>query len=87
MRAIPARSVVGLPAVPPVSSSSIAERLLSEVEAAEYLSLSVRTLQQWRLTGGGPAYSKLGRRVRYSRFDLEGFVAANRRAHTSGGRA
>jgi excisionase family DNA binding protein len=41
--------------------------LLTEVQAAEYLALSVRTLQAWRVRGGGPPFVKVGRAVRYAR--------------------
>lgn len=55
-------------------------------EAARFLSMSVRTLEDWRYKGGGPAYYKLGRRlVRYRRADLEKFLAAGARINTAGG--
>lgn len=54
-------------------------RRLSEREAAQYLGpVSVRTLQDWRVQGVGPAYSKLGKRVAYDVADLEAFVAKSR---------
>jgi hypothetical protein len=54
-------------------------RLLSEKEAASHLCLvSVRTLQDWRVRGAGPAYTKLGRRVAYAVADLDAFEAAGR---------
>jgi hypothetical protein len=40
---------------------------LTENTAAEFLGLSVRTLQAWRVRGGGPPYVKIGRAVRYQR--------------------
>lgn len=61
------------------------DRLLTEVEAAERLSVSFRTLQQWRVTGGGPRYTKIGRLVRYTPSDLAAFVEAGARANTSEG--
>jgi hypothetical protein len=51
---------------------------LTENQAAEFLGLSVRTLQAWRVRGGGPRYCKLGRAVRYQRGELVAF----QRAHT-----
>ncbi|KAA6181768.1 helix-turn-helix domain-containing protein [Thiohalocapsa marina] len=39
--------------------------LLTEREAALILSVSARTLQAWRVSGGGPEYVKLGRAVRF----------------------
>lgn len=54
-------------------------RHLSEQEAAAHLGvLSVRTLQDWRRKGAGPAYFRLGRRVAYSVVDLDAFLAAAR---------
>ena len=54
-------------------------RRLSEREAAAYLGVvTVRTMQDWRTKGVGPAYSKLGRRVCYAIEDLDAFVAQTR---------
>lgn len=58
-------------------------RRLSETEAALYLGVAKRTLQDWRCKGcGGPAYSKLGTaaraRIVYSISDLDAFLAAGR---------
>ncbi|MBK8158739.1 MAG: helix-turn-helix domain-containing protein [Rhodospirillaceae bacterium] len=58
-------------------------KLFSEREAAQYLSLSPRTLQQWRWTGDGPRFVKLGRRVAYSIHELDNFVTARIRQSTS----
>lgn len=59
--------------------------LLDEKEAADRLGLSPRTLQAWRVSGGGPVYRKIGRRVAYAVPDLVAFVDAGTRAHTSEG--
>ena len=53
-------------------------RRLSEREAAGYLGISVRTLQDWRQRRTGPAYSKVGRRVVYDVLDLDAFLASGR---------
>jgi predicted DNA-binding transcriptional regulator AlpA len=50
---------------------------------AQFLGLSPRTLESWRLTGGAPAYIKVGRRVRHRRSDLEAWLDARRRTSTS----
>lgn len=61
-------------------------RLLTNAEAAERLGVSPRTLEDWRLRGGGPVYRKLGRRlVRYSPDDLDAFVGEGARTNTGGG--
>jgi hypothetical protein len=39
------------------------------------MSLSHRTLEDWRLTGRGPRFQKLGSCVRYRISELEYFVA------------
>ena len=74
-------------ALEPIAMPQITEThrdtLLNETQAADYLGLSVRTLQAWRVRGGGPQYSKLCRAVRYSRDELTNWVAAQSRSHTS----
>ena len=37
-------------------------------QASEYLGLAVSTLNKWRCLGGGPAFVKMGRTVRYRKF-------------------
>ena len=49
-------------------------RYLRTKEAAQFLSLSARTLEKHRTYGTGPAYHKLGGRVVYSIEDLEAWV-------------
>lgn len=59
-------------------------RKLSVVEAARHLGLSKSLLDKLRLTGGGPAYLKLGpRRVVYDLADLEQWATERRRRSTS----
>jgi excisionase family DNA binding protein len=53
------------------------EALLREVQAADLLNLSVRTLQAWRTQGLGPAFVRAGRAIRYRRSDLLAWVHAN----------
>lgn len=51
-------------------------RILRQSEAAEYLNLSPRTLENWRYRGGGPRFVRLGRRlVVYQLEDLDAFIA------------
>ena len=61
---------------------------LSPREAAEWLGLSARTLERYRVTGQGPVFHRLGSRVRYLLTDLETWAQAGRRTSTSddGGR-
>ena len=66
-------------------ADTIASNLLDERQAAIRLGVSVRTLQQWRVIGGGPSFAKIGRCVRYRPCDLTDYVTSNLRAHTSEG--
>ena len=50
--------------------------------AADYLGLSHRTLDGYRVSGAGPAFHRFGNRVRYRRSDLDEW-AARRRATTT----
>jgi excisionase family DNA binding protein len=52
------------------SKASESDLLLTEVQAAELLNLSVRTLQAWRSQGRGPRFVRAGRAVRYRLADL-----------------
>ena len=53
--------------------------VVDEKQAAEYLGLSVSLLRKWRVNReGGPVYIKIGRAVRYSTEDLDGFLQARR---------
>ena len=60
---------------------NIPPRFLRTKEAAEFLSLSARTLEKHRTYGTGPAFRKLGGRVVYAIDDLEAW--ADRGAVTS----
>lgn len=51
--------------------------LLTEKETAFQLSVSVRTLQKWRYEGRGPRALRVEGCVRYSRVDLELFLASS----------
>ena len=59
-------------------------RYLDTVEAAAMVGLSPRTLEYYRSVGRGPAYFKLGGRVRYSVAEIERWVRARRRYCTRG---
>lgn len=61
------------------------EPLLTEKEAARFLSLEPRTLQAWRLLGGkNLPFVRISRRaIRYRMEDLRRFVNRNLRLSTS----
>ncbi len=50
-------------------------QLFDPADAAQYLGLSVHTLNIWRSMGKGPSYRKLGRKVKYTKSDLDDFVS------------
>ena len=58
-------------------------RFLRTKEAAEFLSLSARTLEKHRTYGTGPRYSKIGGRVVYAVTDLQAWVNRGTKASTS----
>ena len=58
-------------------------RFLRTKEAAEFLSLSARTLEKHRTYGTGPAYRKLGGRIVYSITDLDAWAELGLRRSTS----
>jgi predicted DNA-binding transcriptional regulator AlpA len=58
-------------------------RMLRTPEAAAYCGSSASTFEKLRLSGGGPGYVKMGRRVVYDPTDLDAWLAANRRVSTS----
>lgn len=51
--------------------------------AAAYLEVKPATLEAWRCRGGGPAYIKLGKAVRYSKESLDNFLTSHTRSTTS----
>lgn len=52
------------------------EKALTTKEAARFLGLSHRTLQDWRGDGKGPIFRRFGRAVRYLPSDLRAFMYA-----------
>lgn len=59
----------------------MAKPFLTPEELSERWSLPLTTLSQWRWTGKGPYFSKLGKRIRYNLEDIihfeEGIVRKN----------
>jgi excisionase family DNA binding protein len=61
-------------------------RLLDEFEVAAWLSLSVRTLRNWRVRGGHIPFIRVGRKsVRYRSSDVEAYLASRVRTSTTSG--
>jgi predicted site-specific integrase-resolvase len=57
--------------------------LMTEVDAARLLQVSLASVRRWRREGRGPVFRKLGRAVRYRPDDLSDFVASARRVSTA----
>ena len=60
-------------------------RRLTTKEAAAYLGVSPRTLEKYRVTGGGPPFHKVFTRVVYDAADLDEWLHGCRRSSTSDG--
>lgn len=56
--------------------------VMTQKELAELCKISERTLEDWRLRGGGPRYTKVGRLVRYLRADVLAFLERGARTNT-----
>jgi hypothetical protein len=61
------------------------DQLLAEVQAADLLRLSPRTLQSWRYRHTGPPVVRAGRAIRYRVRDLLGWIEANTAAPDGSG--
>jgi excisionase family DNA binding protein len=57
--------------------------LLTPPDAADFLRISVRTLERLRVTGTGPIFVKVGRLVRYPQSSLDSWLASRARHSTS----
>lgn len=55
---------------------------LKPKEAAARLRVSISTLANWRTTGEGPKFLKIGRKVLYPVAELEAFEQASTRTET-----
>jgi hypothetical protein len=59
------------------------KELLDSKSAAVYLRLAQQTLAQMRVSGTGPSYYKVGRRVLYDLAELDDWLDTKRRSSTS----
>jgi Helix-turn-helix domain len=59
------------------------DRIMLGQQATDFLLVRVKTLQAWRVRGGGPKFLKLGRSIRYRQSDLEAFLAEHTFLNTS----
>lgn len=58
-------------------------RRMAVFEAAAYTGISISMLNKLRVSGGGPAFLKLGRRVLYDQSDLDEWMLGRRRRNTA----
>lgn len=59
------------------------EPLIPAERAAEQLLVTVGTLAKWRVTGAGPAFIRVNRRIAYHPRDIETWLDARRVTSTS----
>jgi predicted DNA-binding transcriptional regulator AlpA len=60
------------------------DALLTEQEVAALLNVTPRTLQKWRVEGGGPAYVRISRRcIRYRITDIKDWTQNRVKSSTS----
>jgi excisionase family DNA binding protein len=56
---------------------------LFDKDAAEYIGVATSTLAKWRITGEGPKYARVGKRVLYLREDLDAWMKDQRVSSTA----
>ena len=65
------------------TSISSMRELLDSKGASSYLCVARQTLAKMRVSGTGPAYYKLGRRILYERAELDTWLDTKKRSSTS----
>ncbi len=66
------------------TASEVRDPLLTTKEAAEYLGVTPRCAEAWRVRGGGPPFVRISARaVRYRLSDLNHWIAQRVRTSTS----
>jgi excisionase family DNA binding protein len=65
----------------PAINGTDPDSLVTEVQAAKFLNISIRTLQAWRIKLAGPRFVRVGRAIRYRRSDLTAWIEANTVGH------
>lgn len=67
---------------PVIDRSSL--RVMTPIQAAEYLTLSISTLARMRIAGNGPTFIRLSpQKIGYRQNDLDKFLEARVRTSTS----
>ena len=55
-------------------STEVVSPLLTEKEAAQYLTRSVSSLRRGRKNGAGPKFVRIGRSIRYPKSELDKYI-------------
>lgn len=64
-------------------TATAAQQLLGDAAAAEYLGVARGTLCNWRTSGKGPRYRRIGRRPLYRVSDLEAWIESTATTSTA----
>ena len=75
----PQQSSIAMPAPgqAPENLGDIPKRqLLTDIEVAEYLSISISTVRRWRLKGGGPRWIRIGSSIRHHATELHAYIVS-----------
>lgn len=66
------------------AAAASVSKLLTPEQVADALGVTQRTLERWRIVGGGPAYVKLTRStVRYVADEIAAFIESRIRSNTA----
>ena len=76
---IAARVAEKIPAPPPAAPAPQQAEYLTTKQTAKLLAVGQSTLELWRARGDGPAFVKIGTAIRYSRADLDAWIASHAR--------
>ncbi|MDI1277297.1 helix-turn-helix domain-containing protein [Methylobacter sp.] len=69
--------------MPNTTKSVLSSSALTEAQLAERWNISRKTLQAWRLKGGGPEYVKIGSAIRYMMRAVNQYESVNTHDSTS----
>ena len=63
-----------------IQAFSLEDLLFDEAQAAQIIDVTDKCMQAWRCRGGGPAYLKIGRLVRYRKSDINAWLESRVRS-------
>lgn len=66
-----------------IAEAAPATPWMTTAEAASYVRCSTRTLEGYRIAGGGPAYHRSGKRVFYHRAELDAWRSQGKANNTT----